>query len=36
MAPVAECLARVLEIEGWDLAPLAMPEALKARQRKAL
>lgn len=30
------CLARVLEIEGWDLATLAMPEAVRARQRKAL
>ena len=35
-ALMEECLTRVLEIEGWDLATLAMPEALKAKQRKAL
>ena len=35
-ALMEECLTRVLAIEGWDVATLAMPEALKAKQRKAL
>ena len=35
-ALMEECLTRVLDIEGWDVATLAMPEALKAKQRKAL
>lgn len=30
------CLTRVLEIEGWDPATLALPAQLKAKQRKAL
>ena len=35
-ALMEECLTRVLEIEGWDVTTLALPEALKAKQRKAL
>ena len=35
-ALMEECLTRVLDIEGWDVATLVMPEALKAKQRKAL
>ena len=31
-----ECLTRVLEIEGWDLATLEMPPKFKAKQRRAL
>ena len=30
------CLARVLEIEGWDPATLTMPPQLRDKQRKAL
>jgi hypothetical protein len=35
-ALMEDCLARVLEIEGWDLATLAMPEKLRARMPKPL
>lgn len=35
-ALMEECLARVLEIEGWDPATLAMPEKLRARMSKPL
>jgi hypothetical protein len=35
-AEMEECLARVLEIEGWDLATLAMPENLKKKVAKPL
>ena len=30
------CLARVLQIEGWDLATLELPPQLKAKVRKTL
>ena len=30
------CLTRVLELEGWDVASLDMPEALRAKIRKSL
>lgn len=29
-----ECLARTLEIEGWDLATLTMPESLRKKPAK--
>jgi hypothetical protein len=35
-AAMEACLARVLEIEGWELATLTMPVAVRARLRKAL
>ena len=35
-ALMEECLTRVLEIEGWDAATLAMPAQLKARQLRSL
>ena len=31
-----ECLARILEIESWDMANLNMPEALKKKATKVL
>ena len=31
-----ECLSRVLEIEGWDVATLNMPETLKKKPAKDL
>lgn len=31
-----DCLARILEIEGWDLATLNMPETLKKKAAKDL
>ena len=31
-----ECLARILEIERWDMANLNMPEALKKKATKVL
>ena len=31
-----DCLARILEIEGWDMANLNMPEALKKKATKDL
>jgi hypothetical protein len=35
-AVMEECLAQVLEIEGWDLATLAMPARLRERMPKPL
>ena len=35
-AHMEQCLTRVLEIEGWDVATLTMPPLLKAKQRKSL
>jgi 3-deoxy-D-manno-octulosonate 8-phosphate phosphatase KdsC-like HAD superfamily phosphatase len=29
-----DCLAKILEIEGWDMATLNMPEALKKKAAK--
>ena len=29
-----DCLARILEIEGWDMATLNMPEGLKKKAGK--
>ena len=31
-----QCLTRVLEIEGWDVATLTMPPPIKAKQLKSL
>jgi len=31
-----DCLTRVLEIEGWDPVTLAMPEAIRDKQRKSI
>lgn len=31
-----DCLARILEIEGWDIATLNMPETLKKKAPKDL
>lgn len=31
-----DCLSRVLEIEGWDIATLNMPETLKKKPAKDL
>jgi hypothetical protein len=31
-----DCLARILEIEGWDMTTLNMPEALKKKPAKDL
>ena len=30
------CLTKVLELEGWDVASLEMPEPLRTKIRKAL
>ena len=35
-ALMEECLTRVLQIEGWDLASLEMPAQLKSKVRKTL
>lgn len=35
-AAMEACLARLLEIEGWDPATLEMPDNLKKRPAKAL
>ncbi|GAC1599575.1 MAG: hypothetical protein NVS3B2_00890 [Ramlibacter sp.] len=35
-ALMEQCLTRVLALEGWDPVTLAMPEALRDKQRKSL
>lgn len=35
-ARMEACLRQVLEIEGWDLASMAMPDALRKRPAKPL
>jgi hypothetical protein len=35
-AVMEECLARVLEIEGWDPVTLTLPEALRGKAHKGL
>jgi hypothetical protein len=35
-AAMEDCLTRVLELEGWDLATLTMPETLRNKIRKPL
>ena len=35
-AELEACMAQVLLLEGWDLATLTMPPALRARQLKEL
>lgn len=35
-AVMEDCLARVLALEGWDLATLVMPQALRARAARPL
>ena len=35
-AHMEQCLTRVLEIEGWDVATLTMPPPIKAKQLKSL
>lgn len=31
-----ECLARILEIEGWDTTELVMPESLRKKSTKSI
>ena len=35
-AVMEECLAQVLELEGWDLHTLTMPDALRKKTAKPL
>ena len=35
-ALMEDCLASILKIEGWDMATLNMPEALKKKESKDL
>ncbi|GAB1489691.1 hypothetical protein MASR2M8_21440 [Opitutaceae bacterium] len=35
-ALMEQCLARILEIEGWDLTTLTMPESLRKKTLKSL
>ena len=35
-ALMEECLARVLELEGWDADTLAIPESLRRKATRAL
>jgi hypothetical protein len=35
-AVMEECLTRVLELEGWDLATLEMPESLRKKIARPL
>ena len=35
-ALMENCLSRVLEIEGWDMATLRMPEGLRRKRAEAL